>query len=79
MMSLRQFVQNAEQLVQQTQLNMALKLQRGSITGMEEYMRQVGRAEGLDQCVTLLKDMLGKVEDMERNKNLEEMPQEAPE
>lgn len=72
-MTLRQFIKNVEQVVAQTKGNMALKLQRGSLTGMEQYNREVGRAEGLENCVALMKDMLNKMEDADRDKDLPSM------
>ena len=72
-MSLRAFVRNAEQVVQQTKVNMGLKLLRGSTGTVEDLNRQVGRSEGLDQCIGLLKDMLGQIEEAERNQDLPEM------
>lgn len=72
-MTLRAFVRNAEQVVQQTKVNMGLKLLRGSTGSVEDLNRQVGRSEGLDQCIGLLKDMLGQIEEAERNQDLPEM------
>lgn len=72
-LSLRAFVKNAENVVNQTKVNMALKMQKGQINSLEAYNREVGRAEGMDQCIALLKDMLGQLEEAERNQDLPEM------
>lgn len=71
--TLRGFVKAAEQAVNQTKGNMAMKLARGSCGSMEQYNRECGRMEGMDQAVGLLKDMLGQIEDAERNADLPEM------
>lgn len=71
--TLRGFVKGAEQAVHQQKVNMALKLARGSCANMEAYNREVGRMEGMDQAIGLLKDMLGQIEDAERNQDLPEM------
>lgn len=78
MMTLRQFVKNAEQIVAQQKANMAAKLQKGQIGSMEAYHRQVGQAEGMDLAVSVMKDMLGQIEDAERDQDLPEMPQTPP-
>ena len=72
-LSIRAFVRNAEQVVAQTKVNMALKLQKGATQTMEQYNREVGRAEGMDQTIGLLKDMLGQIEEAERQQDLPEM------
>lgn len=72
-LSLRAFVRNAESVVNQTKVNMALKMQKGQLTSLESYHREVGRAEGMDQCIALMKDMLGQLEEAERNQDLPEM------
>lgn len=73
--TLRAFVKGADQAVQQQKGNMAMKLARGSCASMEAYNREVGRIEGMEQAVGLLKDMLGQIEDAERNADLPEMQQ----
>lgn len=72
-LTIRAFVRNGEQVVAQTKVNMALKLARGSTTDMSDYNRQVGRIEGMEQCVGLFKDMLNQMEEAERNADLPEM------
>jgi hypothetical protein len=78
MMSIRQFVKQAAEIAGQQKLQMSMKLARGSITGMDQYNREVGRMEGLDLAVGLLKDMLGQVEDAQRDDDLPEMPPQVP-
>lgn len=73
--TLRGFVKAAEQAVQQSKVNMAMKLARGGIGTMEQYNRQVGQMEGMEQAMALLRDMLGQIEDAERNSDLQEMPE----
>jgi hypothetical protein len=75
MMSIRQFVKQANEIVGQQKIQMSLKVSRGSITGMDQYNREVGRMEGLDLAMGLLKDMLGQIEDASRDDgDLPEMP-----
>jgi len=73
MMTLRQFVRNAESVVGQQKGNMAIKLQKGQVPNMETYHRQVGQAEGMDLAIGLMKDMLTQMEDAERDADLPEM------
>ena len=61
-MTLRGFVNNFAQVIEQTKVNMAIKLQKGQLASMETYNRDVGRAEGLDNAVALARDMLGQIE-----------------
>ena len=72
-MTLRGFMNNFKQVVDQTKVNMAMKLANGSTVNMAQYNRQVGRMEGLDQAVGLFKDMLGQIEDIEKQEQLPEM------
>ena len=72
-MTLRSFVRNAEGVVAQQKANMAAKMQKGQLANMESYHRDVGRAEGMDMCIGLLKDMLGKIEDAQSHDDLPEM------
>lgn len=72
-LTIRSFVKQAEQAVQQTKGNMALKLARGSVGTMENYNREVGRIEGMDQCIGLLKDMMEQLEEAQRQQDLPEM------
>ena len=72
-MTIRKFMNNFKQVVDQQKVNMALKLANGSTVNMEQYNRQVGRMEGLDQAVALFKDMVGQMEDAQRDDDLPEM------
>lgn len=72
-MTIRRFVANVQSVTEQAQNNMAAKLAKGQCRNMEEYNRQVGRIEGLDVGLQLIKDMLGQIEDDERAKDLPEM------
>lgn len=76
MMTTRQFVFNVDKVVSEAQTSLSLKLAKGSIRNMEEYHRQVGRIEGLGEGLKLIKDMLGKLEDDERESSLGEMVNE---
>lgn len=78
-MNLRQFVRTAGELVNQQKGNMALKLAKGSCPNMEAYNREVGRMEGLDIAVGMLKDMLQQLQDQEdMGDQLPEMPPMTP-
>jgi hypothetical protein len=79
-MRIRQFVKHAGELVAQQKGNMALKLAKGSCASMEAYNREVGRMEGLDIAVGMLKDMVQQLEDQEeeKSKGLPEMPPITP-
>lgn len=72
-MTIRGFVKAAEVTVEKAKANMATKLARGSCPNMEQYNRECGRMEGMEQAVVLLKDMLGQLEEAERNADLPEM------
>ena len=72
-LTLRGFVKNAEAVVAQQKGNMALKMQKGSLGSMEAYHRDVGRAEGMDMAIGLMKDMLQQLEDAQRDEDLPEM------
>jgi len=74
-MTLRAFVNNFSSIVDQSKVSMALKLARGSIGSLEEYKREVGRIEGMDSAVSLMRDMLGRLEAGEDDDLLPEMPQ----
>lgn len=74
MMTLRQFVKNAEAVVGQQKMNMAVKLQKGQVPNMETYHREVGRSEGMDLAMSVLRDMVQQMEDAERDESLPEMP-----
>jgi hypothetical protein len=77
-MTLRDFVNNFAELVKQANVNNALKLAKGQVANMEEYHRQVGRNEGLDSAVTLLREMLGQIENQQEG-DLPEMPKDSGE
>ena len=73
--TLRSFLNDFDRVVQQTQVNIALKLAKGSCPNMEEYHRAVGRSEGMDLAVKTAREMLGQMEAaMEDDGNLREMP-----
>jgi hypothetical protein len=74
-LTLRSFINEFEKVVGQNKVQQALKLSKGSCADMEEYNRQVGRLEGMDQAVATLRDMLGQVEAAQANEDLPEMPQ----
>ena len=75
--TLRKFVTDLDNVIQQTQVSMALKLAKGQCASMEDYKREVGRMEGLSLAITTARDMLGKVEAADDFDNkLPEMTQE---
>ena len=74
--TLRGFINDLNQVVQQTKMNQALKLANGSTGNMESYHRQCGQMEGLEQCVKIAREMLGQLEAAaEQGDGLPEMPQ----
>jgi hypothetical protein len=74
--TLRQFLNDLDRVVQQTQVNMAMKLAKGACPNMEEYNRAVGRSEGMEMAVKTARDMLGQMEAAaEEEGGLPEMPQ----
>jgi len=78
-MNLRQFVKAAADVAGQQKGNMALKLAKGSCPNMETYNREVGRMEGLDIAIGLLKDMINQLEDQQsQGDQLPEMPPMTP-
>ncbi len=73
--TLRSFLNDFDRVVQQTQVNIALKLAKGSCPNMEEYHRAVGRSEGMELAVKTAREMLGQMEAaLEDDGNLREMP-----
>lgn len=78
-LTLRKFVKAAGEVVSQQKGQMAMKLAKGSCSSMEAYNREVGRMEGLDLCVGLLRDMLTQIEDQDsQGEGLPEMPPNLP-
>lgn len=78
-MNLRQFIKAAADVVGQQKGQMALKLAKGACPSMEQYNREVGRMEGMDITVGLLRDMLTQIEDQQsQGDQLPEMPQMTP-
>ncbi len=78
--TLRGFLNDFDRVVQQAQVNIALKLAKGSCPNMEEYHRAVGRSEGMELAVKTAREMLGQMEAaIEDDPALREMPPvEAP-
>jgi len=62
MTTLRSFVNDLDKIVQQGKASQAAKIASGSLPNMEQYHRQCGRIEGMEQCVKLARDMLGQME-----------------
>lgn len=60
--TLRSFVNDLGQVVQQARVQQALKLSNGATPNMEQYHRQCGRMEGMEECVKLAREMLGQLE-----------------
>lgn len=78
-MTLRQFVKAAGEVINAQKVQMADKIARGACPDMSAYNREVGRREGLDLAMGLLKDMLGQVEDQQTaGDQLPEMPPGGP-
>ncbi len=73
--TLRSFVNDLNQVVQQTKVSQALKLASGSTGSMESYQRQCGQMEGMEQCVKIAREMLGQIEASVDETGLPEMPQ----
>ncbi len=75
MMTLRQFIKQAGDLVGQQKTQMALKLAKGQCPNMETYNREVGRMEGMDIAVNILREMRNQLEEAEEAQGqLPEMP-----
>lgn len=75
--TIRQFLNDFDRVIQQTQGNMAIKLAKGQIADMAEYNRAVGRSEGLGQAVLAAREMLSQMEAAEQQGDLPEMPATA--
>jgi len=71
--TLRSFVNDLSQVVQQTKMNEALKLANGSTGSMESYHRKCGQMEGMEQCVKIAREMLGQMESAQDDDGLPEM------
>jgi len=72
--TLRQFVNDLDRVVQQTQVNMSLKLGKGQCGDMKQYNRQVGRIEGMEQAVKSAREMLAQMEEVDQKGDLPELP-----
>lgn len=76
---LRRFVNDLGRVVEQAKYEQAMSIARGAIPNMEQYHRQVGRLEGMDNTVKVARDMLGQMEAAADQEHLPEMPPgEAP-
>jgi hypothetical protein len=73
MATLRGFVNDLAQVVEQTKMQHSLKIASGSVPNMEQYHRSVGRIEGMDQVVKTAREMLGQMEAAVDNDRLPEM------
>jgi predicted secreted protein len=60
--TLRSFVNDLNQVIQQTKVQSALKLANGSCPTMESYHRNCGRMEGMEETVKVAREMLGQIE-----------------
>lgn len=60
--TLRGFLNDLGQVVQQTKVNQALSLAKGSVPDMERYHRACGRIEGMEEVVKMAREMLGQME-----------------
>jgi hypothetical protein len=77
--TLRSFVNDLGQVVQQAKGQQALALASGSTATMEQYNRKVGRMEGMEEVVKLAREMLGQMESAaEAGSGLPEMPNIPP-
>lgn len=73
MLTLNRFVNDLDRIVQQAIGQSGLKLAKGQCKNHEEYMRQVGRCEGMEAAVNVARDMLRKTELAEDESGLPEM------
>ena len=72
-MTIRQFIKNYADVINQHKLELAVKLAKGQIGSMEQYNRAVGRSEGLDQSVQVMRDMMSQLEEADQDSDLPEM------
>ena len=78
MTTLRGFVNDLANVIEQTKAQHAGKIASGSVPNMEQYHRSVGRIEGMDQAVKTAREMLGQMEAQVDGSQLPEMdPQPA--
>jgi len=72
--TLRSFLNDLNQVVQQTMVQSALKLGKGSCPNMEQYHRSCGRIEGMEETVKMAREMLGQLENAQEESDLPELP-----
>jgi hypothetical protein len=72
--TVRSFLNDLGQVVQQTKMNEALKLANGSTTSMEMYHRKCGQMEGMEQAIKIAREMLGQLESASEDDGLPKMP-----
>jgi hypothetical protein len=73
--TLRSFLNDLNNVVQQAKVQQAVKLANGACPNMESYHRQCGRSEGMEEVVKLAREMLGQMESAaEESDGLPELP-----
>ena len=72
--TVRKFLNDLGQVVQQTTVNQSVSLANGSCPNMEQYHRRCGRIEGMGEVLKLAREMLGQLESAADNDPLPEMP-----
>ena len=61
--TLRGFVKDLQANIQHVNVQSSVKIAKGSLASIEQYHRQCGRIEGMEQAGKLAKDMLTQLED----------------
>jgi hypothetical protein len=73
--TIRQFVNDLDRVIQQTSVSLAMKLGKGQCGDMKQYNRAVGRMEGMEATVKSARDMLAQMEEADQQSDLPEMPE----
>ena len=75
--TIRQFVKNFRQLIDQQIGSNSLQLGKGQCKNFEEYKRKVGFNDGLAAAADLADKMLQKLDEADRDNDLPTMPKEG--
>jgi hypothetical protein len=74
--TLRDFIKNLEQGVNQTKVEQSLAIAKGSIPDMNAYNRACGRIQGMEAVVQMAKGMMEQLREMDdKEGDLPEMKQ----
>lgn len=73
MQQVRHFINTLEKVVQQTTMELAIAMAKGSLPDMEAYHRSCGRIQGMEQTVKISKDLLSKMIEAADDNDLPEM------